>query len=335
MNRTTCPTQQRGVALITVLMVVALVAILGTEMVTRLQLQVQRTANIKDANQAYWYALGAEQYARKSIGELLDLSGDKIHLNQPWSQEFVYPLDNGGIQAQLVDMQSCFNLNALTFNQEGAEFSTGSQVTAEMEAFQRLLLTPELIPGLDSYSADVVRDSLADWLDENDQIRSFGAEDVDYESLPNPYLAGNAPMQNKTELRLVNGVRPEWINALMPLVCARPNDLAMQINVNTMTEELAPVLAAVTGLDVEQARRLIAARPSDGYDDVTAFLSEPDITALELPQDRQQWFSVTTQYFILYTKTRYNNATFAMSSVFHVDANKQVTVVRREFGGRY
>jgi general secretion pathway protein K len=57
--------RQRGIALIIVLMVVAFVAILGTEMGQRLQLQIQRTANIKDSNQAYWYALGAEQYAKK------------------------------------------------------------------------------------------------------------------------------------------------------------------------------------------------------------------------------------------------------------------------------
>ncbi|WP_100642466.1 type II secretion system minor pseudopilin GspK [Alteromonas facilis] len=327
--------RQGGVALITVLMVVALVAILGTEMIARLQLQAQRTANIKDANQAYWYALGAEQYARKSIAQLLDLSGDKIHLNQPWSQEFIYPIDNGGIQAQLVDMQSCFNLNALTHNRSEGEQNSGSQVSAEMEAFQRLLQTPQLLPDMDSYTAETVRDSLADWLDNDDQIRGFGAEDMDYESLPNPYLAANTMMQNKSELRIVNGVSAVWINDLLPLVCARPNNSSMQININTMTEELAPVLAAVTGLDVEQARRLVAARPSDGYDDTVGFLAEPDIAALALPQERQQWFSVTTQYFILYTKTRYNNATFAMSSVFFVDENKKVTVVRREFGGKY
>ncbi|MDM7862075.1 type II secretion system minor pseudopilin GspK [Alteromonas sp. ASW11-36] len=325
----------RGVALLIVLLVVALVAIVGTEMVARLQLQAQRTANIKDSNQAYWYALGAEQYARKSIELLFEQSNDKIHLDQPWSQEFIYPLDNGGIKAQLVDLQSCFNLNSLRTNSQSNNTNNREQVTATMEAFHRLMLTRDLLPELDSFTADTVRDSLADWLDEDDSLRSYGAEDIDYESLPNPYLAANTLMLNKTELRMVNGVSPEWINELLPYVCAIPNDARMKINVNTLTEELAPVLAAVTSLDTEQAARLIAGRPADGYDDVATFLAEPDITALELDEERSQWFSVTTQYFILYTKTRYNNATFSMSSVFFVGDDNKVSVVRREFGGRY
>ena len=57
--------------------------------------------------------MGAEQYARKSIQKLMEEDGEVIHLEQPWNQEFVYPIEGGGIQAQLVDMQSCFNLNAL------------------------------------------------------------------------------------------------------------------------------------------------------------------------------------------------------------------------------
>jgi general secretion pathway protein K len=63
--------KQKGVALIIVLMIVALVTVLATEMAGRLQLQVKRASNIKDNNQAYWYAMGAEQFARKSLSDLI------------------------------------------------------------------------------------------------------------------------------------------------------------------------------------------------------------------------------------------------------------------------
>ena len=330
---------QRGIALIIVLMVVAFVAILGTEMGQRLQLQIQRTANIKDSNQAYWYALGAEQYAKKSIKLLLEQANGVIHLNQPWSQQFLYPLEGGGIQADLVDMQSCFNLNALaqtaasSANQSTAPNAT--EITDAMLAFHRLLLTRELIPEMDSFTADTVRDSLADWLDKDDNLRSFGAEDVDYESLPAPYLTANTLMVNKSELRLVNGVSPQWINVLLPLVCAVPDKGEMRLNVNTITDEQAAVLAAVTGMDVDQAQRLIASRPQDGYQNISEFMAEPDIEALSLSTVQQEWFDITTQYFILHTKTRYNNATFSMSSVFYIDDTDNISVVRREFGGKY
>jgi general secretion pathway protein K len=36
-----------------------------------------------------------------------------MNLSQPWAQKFEYPIDSGGIQAELIDLQACFNLNTL------------------------------------------------------------------------------------------------------------------------------------------------------------------------------------------------------------------------------
>jgi general secretion pathway protein K len=35
----------------------------------------------------------------------------------------------------------------------------------------------------------------------------------------------------------------------------------------------------------------------------------------------------------LHTKTKYNDATFALQSLFKIDANNNVNVIRREFSG--
>ena len=136
--------KQQGVALIIVLLIVAIVSVLATEMGGRLQLQIKRASNIKDNNQAYWYAMGAEQYARKSIQKLMEEDGEVIHLEQPWNQEFIYPIEGGGIQAQLIDMQSCFNLNALKVDTSGVGGT--SLLAARKEAFMDLLdnIEPEI-----------------------------------------------------------------------------------------------------------------------------------------------------------------------------------------------
>lgn len=319
---------QQGAALLIVLMVVALVSILATEMGARLQLQVQRAINIKSNNQAYWYARSAEEYARKSIALLMEESGDKIHLNQPWAEKFEYPMDGGGISVSLEDMQSCFNLNALP---NANQTNTNSQEpTLVMTAFARLVqASDENIP---SYTVDTVRDSLADWLDADDQMRVYGAEDSEYASRAYPYLATNGKMVSQSELRLINGVEPAWLEALLPLVCVIPDNDQMVLNVNTLNEERAPVLAALTGLTISQANSIIGARPMDGWDDVNDFLAEPDIAALNLQPEQNEWFSVTTEYFILHTKSRYNEASFAMSTVFNAGSSGKISVLRREFG---
>lgn len=356
MNRHSNIGQQRGVALVIVIMVVALVIVLITEMAGRLQLQVQRASNIKESNQAFWYAMGAEQFAQKSIKELIKANADVINLEQPWSQEFTYPIEGGGIQAQLSDLQSCFNLNALrqktSSNNEqsrsgstnnnngnsnntnaGATFSNPDRNTGTdnpVSIFLTMLKNAEF--EIEDYSAEVLADSLADWLDEDSDIRDNGAEDSDYESLIHPYLAANNLMASKSEIRLVNGVDLKWLKDLMPLICVIPGSEELKINVNTIDAEHAAVLAAITGLSVEDARGEITSRSEKGWDSIQDFVAEPAIQAVNFPETKHKWLDVKTEHFILRIKTRYNNATFSMSSVFKVSEG-EVSVIRREFGG--
>jgi general secretion pathway protein K len=326
--------KQQGVALIIVLLIVAIVSVLATEMGGRLQLQIKRASNIKENNQAYWNAMGAEQFARKSIKQLIDEDGDVIHLEQPWNQEFVYPIEGGGIQAQLIDMQSCFNLNALREPEVGLggiPSESTALLPARILAFKSLL--GHIEPAIPGYNIETLVDSLVDWLDEDDKLSDFGAEDSQYESLQFPYMAANNYMVNQSELRLVNGVEVPWLRELLKLVCVIPNDSLFVINVNTVTEENAAVIAAATGLSLSEAKSALAGGGPEGFETTDEFLNEPSIRASPLTADQKKWFDVTTEHFILHTKTKYNDATFAMQTLFKVDSNKNVIVIRREFSG--
>jgi len=325
---------QRGIALLVILLIVAIVSILATEMMARLQINVARTVNIKDNNQAYWYAVGAEQFAKKSLNDLKTLSPDNMNLGQPWAQLFEYPIDSGGIQAELTDLQSCFNLNTVVL----PDIQTGSEINAAAKGpaqgfFNLITLSNE---DIDSFTAETVRDSLIDWLDADSNITGYGAEDADYESLRFPYVAANALMTNKSELRLVNGIEIGNLRNLLPHVCVI-SDLAfniMEININTVKEENAHVLAAMLNLNLDAVKRIIASRPIDGFANTTDFLSEPEIVAKELTAEQKAWFVLKTNYFMLSTKTRYNNASFRMVTIFKLDSEGEgVSVISREFGG--
>jgi len=329
---------QKGIALLVILLIVAIVSILATEMMARLQLNVARTVNIKDNNQAFWYAMGAEQFAKKSLNELKTLSPDNMNLGQPWAQVFEYPIDGGGIQAELIDLQSCFNLNSLGLPpQENPPPPDPNRApNTPALAFSNLMrLSSE---NVDSYNAETVRDSLVDWLDKDRNITGYGAEDADYESLRFPYVAANAPMTNKSELRLINGIELSYLRELLPHVCVVP-DIAfntLQVNINTVKEENAHVLAAMLNMTVEDTKRIIASRPIDGYGNTDDFLSEPEIVALNLSAEQKAWFVIKTNYFMLQTKTRYNNSSFKMTSIFKLDSEGEgVSVLSREFGGTY
>lgn len=353
--------KQQGVALIIVLLIVAIVSVIATEMGTRLQLQIKRASNIKENNQAFWYAMAAEQYAQKSLKLLFKNDGDVIHLNQEWNQEFVFPIEGGGIKAQLIDMQACFNLNALgvTGKRAGStgqvtgpnagttgnsskdsanKISGQKSTTGQTELLpERITAFEKLLSGIDaeipSYNVEILRDSLADWLDQDGRARQLGAEDSEYESRQFPYSAANNLMVHKSEIRLVNGVEVKWLDKLLDVVCVIPNDPIFEINVNTVEEENAIIISALTGLDNSQAQSVISARGEDGYKKATDFLNTPEIKALNLTDNQKAWFAVNTSHFILRTQTQYNNASFAMQTVFKIDKSKNVSVIRREFSG--
>ena len=139
-------------------------------------------------------------------------------------------------------------------------------------------------------------------------------------------------MAHKSELRLVNGVSIEWLDLLLKQVCVIPGNDQLKINVNTVDEKSAPVLAALTGLALSDAQDVIANRPKEGFKTKADFLADNAITALNMPSEREDWFDVTTSHFILQVKTTYNNATFSMATVFAVDDSQNVSILRREFG---
>ena len=324
------PSNQRGVALIIVLLIVAIVSVLATEMGGRLQLQVKRAANIKDNNQAYWYAIGAEQFAGKSINSLVAASAGVIHLNQPWSEEFVFPIEGGGIQAQLLDMQACFNLNALKDTTATVGGSRSPELTARLAAFQRLLTNAGL--NIAPFTAETVTDSLADWFDADDNMSPQGAEDSEYEGRQFPYLAANNFMADKSELRLINGVELQWLKPVMDWLCVLPSTNQFVLNVNTVSEKNSAVLAAMADISLSDAADVISSRPQDGFKSTADFFVAPQIQPKNLTTAQQAWFDVKTDYFMLQSKTRYNNATFSISSLFKVD-NNNAKVVSRQFGG--
>lgn len=343
--------KQSGVALIVVMLIVALVTILAVEMSGRLQLNIARTSNVKANNQAFWYALGAEQFAKNSLSTLQSLTKDNINLSQPWAQDFEYPVDGGTIAAKLTDLQACFNLNAI-HSAPSSQQQTGANNQANTNnasansnnnpnngpapselAFQRLL--ENYID--DSYTVDTVRDALKDWVDQDTIPSPFGAEDADYESLPMPYLPANGPLSHISEVRLLNGVdaaaKTGLLNELKKVICVLP-ETNLKVNVNTVTEDNAVVLSALLGDTLQTGIDIVNSRPEEGFTDIDDFLTLSEVRALSLTPEQTQWFATTTEYFRLHTTATFQGSQFRMSTVFKLESDN-VVIISREFGGAF
>lgn len=118
-----------------------------------------------------------------------------------------------------------------------------------------------------------------------------------------------------------------------PLVCVVPQDAVLKINVNTLKEEQAPLLAGlIPGIDEEAAKKAITARPSDGYESVEAFLGELGSNA-GADDGVKALFDVKSSYFQAEFTLETEDSSFVLTTIYKLDQKANPVVVSRRFGG--
>lgn len=324
--------KQKGVALITVLLIVSLASIVATEMTARLQMQLQRSSNINLNQQAYWYAIAAEAYAKLVLIESFRSEPDKTTQEQLWAQgEQTSPVDGGQISGEISDMQGCFNLNSVLTVSGSSSSGAGGVVkkTAEREALERLITSLE-VDGVSAFEAEYMVDALKDWLDKDSMISSSGgAEDDDYSGREFPYLAGNTYLASINELRVIEHFTVPVINALKQYACVIPDNGA-KININTLSE--AKTLAALLNVSEDDASDILGDVPSDGFKGVAEFFALSSLSSVQLTADQKKMFVVDSDYFKLKAMTQFNESFFAVQSIMKVNNNKDISVIHRSVG---
>ncbi len=303
------PKKQRGVAIITALLIVAIATAISADISTRLQLDARRTGNIIASEQSALYTLAAEDWSRRILRDDRE-DNNYDHLKENWATEIPpLPVEGGYIKGKLKDLQACINVNSL--------YAGGVVNILAKERMERLLANLELDATLTQ--------SIIDWIDIDQQtIIPNGAEDGYYTALEKPYRAANTPMRSSSELRLVRGFEnSETYNALKDLVCAF--GIATSININTAPEEVLSSLA--NGID---SASIIEERDDiEGFKDINKFLAFKNLKKLIKKTDG---LAVSTSYFLLETESVIGQSRTIMFSVIHRDADGKTKVIARSQG---
>ncbi len=101
-----------------------------------------------------------------------------------------------------------------------------------------------LMSGVDSSDADIITDSILDWIDPNDLTHINGAEDGYYGSLPDPYEAKDASFSSIEEITLVRGITPEIFEDIKDFITVY-GDKNISINVNIASKK---ILSSIPGM---------------------------------------------------------------------------------------
>lgn len=298
------PDRQRGVALITAVLVVAIAAIIATSMMSRQNFDTRRTANIIHRDQAIAYALGAEHWAGVELSKDAK-TNNYDHLKENWAYEMPpLPIDGGFINGKLQDLQGRFNLNSVL---------DPLQAERLIRLCQAINVEPDFIP------------ALQDWIDRDTEVRDNGAEDESYTLMNPPYRTANTFLADTSELLLVKGVSVQDYNNLTFYISALPGN--SDINVNTASPLLLQSLThQVTLPDVE---RIIGIRTDKPYQDIDVFVEDEAFAGKEISEDH---LTVSSQYFLLTADVMLGDTPLTLQSVLNRTPEGKITVIQRRFG---
>lgn len=222
------PSAQRGVALITTILVVAIATIAATAMAVSHQISIHRAETLQDSEIGWWYVEGVEQWVMTILQR--DAENSQYDgLDEPWAQPVDYlPVDEGVLRGRIVDLQGRFNLNNLA--------SADPAVYARYSAhFQRLFV---LLGAGAEFEAQAIASVIRDWIDADQEPTGFdGAEDNEYLGYSPPYRTPDRPMVDVSELMAVKGMTREIYELLRPHLAALPS-VGTEINLNTATESV-------------------------------------------------------------------------------------------------
>jgi len=303
--------KQRGVAIITALLIVTIATTISISISTQLQLDVRRTSNLIAQDHSRFYLLAAEEWSQRILRQ--DKKDSKHDdLTEDWAIELPpLPVEGGSIQGRITDLHACINVNALLVS--GA-------VDATAKTRLSLLFTNLGI------STDLTQ-PISDWIDEDlNTTNPDGAEDGYYLNLTKPYYTANTPLQSISELRLIKGFEDKKVyEQIRPHVCAFPLDgKAGTININTATAEVLKSLSnTMTDSMVNDIIEEREENPFITLKDFTGFSKLGTIIT-----DTKN-LTTSSDFFLLRTQARIGHSNIVMYSIIFRDPSGKTNVIYR------
>ncbi|XHO57029.1 hypothetical protein BCC0191_000073 [Burkholderia ambifaria] len=347
--------RERGAAIITALLVVALSAILVSGMLWRQQVQIRRIENQRVIAQAQWVARGALDWTRMILRSEGDTAPGITYLGGIWAvpiaktklSDFLgrigAPNDNGGedtyLSGSIEDAQAKYNLRNLVSSPAPGVLQLN---VMQLQAFQRLLTTlgydgafakrialqmraglmhsatrfqTPTLPGAGTAATAPVAGG-------NMQAGNFTDEPgmTDGERGPAPLV-----MTGVDNLLDVDGVTPEMVARLRPFVTVLPT--TTPVNMNTAPAEV--IAALVPGMSVSSAQALVSRRETVFFrnvGDVQLALrgaGAPNVTIDSSLVD------VNSSYFIVHGRIQHDRAEVDRTSLVYRDPTTHSTRVVR------
>jgi general secretion pathway protein K len=310
---------QQGMAIISALLIAAVVAVIAAGMLTRQSVSTRALEADQQRVQGRWVLHGGLEISRQLLWDARQRD-PLTRLDQPWAHR----LNAQGFEGRLEDEQGKFNLRNLVANERVDE--------AQVQAFQRLCELIGISAGLGQRISQRVIGSYPYLL--NPQIAenttSKNAFDSGRATSPNASRKPQNPklpmLRSVDDLRSVEGVNEAVIGKLAPYLTVIP--ATTWLNGNTAT---APVLAAyVPGLSLERAQALINERDAGRW-----FINRGDfVNRLRMPnlELTSVKVGITSDWFRLRGEARRDQRRVSLDALLHRSEDRLPQVIWSRVG---
>jgi len=192
----------RGFALILTILIISLLVVVTLQFNSAMWAGLYSSANLRDGIRLGLIARSGIHCAMAVLSEDAS-SSSSDSLKEAWAQSKELSLNSvelfeqGRFQVEISDLSGKIPINRL-INENGEYNETQKMLLTRFLSLERFGLEPEAVGNL--------IDAIKDWIDADDEVTRFGAENGYYQSLENPYTCGNKPMDSLDQLRLVKGM---------------------------------------------------------------------------------------------------------------------------------
>jgi general secretion pathway protein K len=314
--------KERGMAIISALLIAAVVAVIAGGMLTRQTVFTRGLEAEQQRVQGAWVLHGGLEISRQLLWDARQRD-PLTRLDQPWAQPLA-GIAASGFAGHLEDEQGKFNLRNLVAN-EGID-------EEQLLTFQRLC---ELIGVSNTLSQRISARVIASYprvlnpqlANKTSPKSGFDSgRDTSPQAALKPQLPTQPMLRSLDDLRSVEGVNTALLEKIEPYMTIVPANT--WLNGNTAT---ATVLAAyVPGLSLERARALIAERDGGQW-----FINRGDfVNRLRMPQLELTTIKVgiTSDWFRLRGQARNEQRRVSLDALLHRNQDQWPRVIWSRVG---
>lgn len=287
---------EKGLALVITLLVTAILTAVVTELVYAVYLHTSIAHFYKDSQRASLLAQAGFEGAVSQLRETLK-GRSYFYLDRP---SMAFESDEGIVEVRVSDEQGKVGINQLVY-------SNGLTNEEYYRIYTRFLKRL----GLDESLAD----TMADWIDIDDEPRQNGAEGFYYKRLPRPYTPRNGYMDSVGELPMIKGYDQKAFKSLEALVTTYTDGL---ININTAPREV--LFALSDEMDEGLVDGIIRYRERVPFKDKADILKVPGFETLGF--GLQGRITVTSKTFRVFSMVTVNEAVREVEAIVQIDGGR-------------